>query len=71
MDGWSIAHFIGFFMLGVYFPNRLHLVIIGTIIFEIFEKIMSEKTPFLKESLKDTMTDIVINIVGYLIGQKI
>ena len=30
IDFWSIVHLIGFFLLGIYFPNKLGLIIIGT-----------------------------------------
>ena len=70
IDRWSIVHFVGFFLLGIYFPNKLGLIIIGTILFEVFENIMSKRTPFFKESAKDTLSDIGFNILGYLLGQQ-
>ena len=44
-------------------------MIIGTIIFEIFEVIMARKTSLFKENPKDIFTDILLNFSGYLIGQ--
>tara|TARA_Y100000310_G_C20526410_1_gene736270 strand:- start:730 stop:1011 length:282 start_codon:yes stop_codon:yes gene_type:complete len=70
IDGWSILHFVGFFLLGVYFPNRWGLVIAGMIAFEVFENIFSGKIRFFKETTKDTVTDILLNIVGYSLGQN-
>ena len=70
IDRWSYLHLIGFFILGIYFPNRLGLIIIGMILFEFFESIMSKRTPFFKESAKDTLSDIGFNILGYLLGQQ-
>ena len=70
IDFWSIGHLILFFLLGIYFPNRWGLVIIGMIVFEVFENIMSKRTAFFKESAKDTRTDIAINIIGYFLGQQ-
>ena len=69
-DLWSVIHFVGFFWLGTQYPNRIGLVILATIIFEVFEKIASKKTPFFKESSKDTFTDVIINVVGYIAGQN-
>ena len=69
IDGWSITHLIGFFILGIYHPNRWGLVITATIAFEIFERYMARRTPFFKEKLKDTFTDILLNFLGYWIGQ--
>jgi len=68
VDGWSILHIILFFILGTQFPNQWRLVIIGTIIFEVFEMAASKRTSFFKENTKDTFTDILLNFVGYWIG---
>ena len=70
VDFWSIAHVILFFFIGVFYPNRWKLVIVGMIAFELFERVLSKKALFLKESTKDTLNDIFFNIVGYWLGQQ-
>ena len=67
---WVILHFILFFIIGIYFPNRWKLVIIGMIAFELFENLASGKVKFFKESTKDTITDFLFNILGYWIGSN-
>lgn len=69
LDRWSILHFFGFLILGIYHPTRWGLVIIGTIIFEIFEIIMARKTALFKENPKDMFTDVLLNLSGYWLGQ--
>ena len=57
-----------FFGIGFYYPNQWKNIIIFAIVFEFLEHKISKKTPFLKESMKDKITDLSINFIGYYIG---
>ena len=70
IDRWSFVHLALFFYFGTQFPNRFGLVIIGSIIFEVVENLVSKKVPFLRENMKDTLSDLFFNILGYYFGQN-
>ena len=71
IDGWSWLHFLLFLLLGIYFPHKWAWIIMGTILFEAFERMASKRTKLFKESTKDTISDFGINILGYFIGSEI
>lgn len=68
MDYWSILHIALFFWVGMNYPNQWELVIFGSIIFEFVENKISRKVSFLKENLKDTISDLGFNFLGYWLG---
>ena len=68
VDYWSILHVALFFYIGMKFPNQWPAVIIGSVIFEFVENKISKKVSFLRENLKDTVSDLIFNLVGYWLG---
>ncbi len=68
LDYWSILHFISLFIIGFYFPNRWLIIIIGSLIFEFSEGVASRRTRFFKETMKDKISDLVVNFIGYWAG---
>ena len=70
VDRWLFVHFIGFFLAGIYFPNRWGLIIGITIAIEVFERVMSGRINFFRETTKDTLSDIGINFLAYFLGQQ-
>ena len=68
VDYWSILHVALFFLFGVYYPNQWGLVIFGSIIFELVENRISKKAIFLKEPIRDTISDFLFNFLGYYLG---
>ena len=69
IDRWIYLHIALFFFIGVFYPNRLMLVIIAMVVFEIIEATLSKRQPFFKESIKDTISDLGFNLLGYFAGQ--
>jgi len=70
IDRWSILHVALFFGIGIYYPNRWMLVIMGMIVFEYIEAVVSKSQTFLKETLKDTTSDLLFNVIGYWAGMR-
>ena len=70
IDAWSITHLILFYIIGLLFPNRWTLVILGTLLFEVVEEFSSTKIRFLKELRVDTISEIWINLLGYWLAHK-
>ena len=70
IDGWSFLHFAIFFIAGIIFPNRWGSIIIVIVLFELFEKSTSKRVNLFRETKKDTFTDIVLNLLGYFLGQQ-
>ena len=68
VDYWSILHLILFFIIGFYFPNKWMIIIVGSLIFEFSEKIVAARTPFLRETMKDKISDLGFNFIGYWLG---
>ena len=69
IDGWSYLHLAIFFYIGIILPNRWALIIGITVAFEVAERIISRRVDFFKETDKDTLSDFVINLIGYYAGQ--
>tara|TARA_Y100000034_G_scaffold114936_1_gene151555 strand:+ start:13164 stop:13448 length:285 start_codon:yes stop_codon:yes gene_type:complete len=70
VDYWSGLHIALFFYIGTQLPNQWMLIILGSIVFEVVENIASGKLEFLKENLKDTLSDFAFNLLGYLAGMR-
>ena len=85
IDELSILHFTFFFILGVYVKNKYRGALLLGILWEIFEIIISKnkliKRSILKnwivpelywnDTLSHKLTDIIINMIGYHIGNLI
>lgn len=71
LDIWSILHFLLFFFIAKLRLLPFRLALIGMILFEIFEFIMARFTPFFQEGFKDTFTDLLVNIAGFIIGSLV
>jgi len=57
-----------FFIIGKLRLLSFKVVLIGMILFEVIEFILARFTPFFQEGLKDTFTDLLINIFGFILG---
>ncbi len=81
MDGniitlYTITHFIIYFIMSFYFPNRWFLIIIFSIVWEIFEsflhiaynKILKLESDYWHEVHINKLFDIVFNLSGYGAG---
>jgi len=78
----TFVHFILYFMIGILFPNRLGIIVMLTILWEIIEGYGAQH-PFIypllqkywfipekywNEGIANKITDIIANIAGYCIG---
>ncbi len=70
---WSIFHILLYILIGLILPNKWILIILFSLIWEIYEYIMSRLTnnPFYNESFVNKITDVGFNLVGYYIGNII
>lgn len=72
MDIWSILHVLLFYYIAKKYPQHWILVFAGMVAFEVGEALLYGKgVTFLGESFKDTISDIVFNLVGYGLGHII
>jgi len=85
LDILSISHFIIYFVIGLFLKNKYLLVLLVGILFEIFEYYISTnetiKTLLIEywfipeiywnDTLEHKIVDIIINMIGYYIGNKI
>ncbi len=68
---YSLYHLLLYLYLGFFFPNRyLQSIIIGVSweVLEIILTILLKTTIYYKESLINRIIDIIINIIGYYLG---
>lgn len=63
LNGWSVAHFLMYFLIGIVVPGEYGLVILFSIIFELIEPIMGSNSKFI--------ADPIVNFLGYLSGSQL
>ncbi len=70
---WSIIHTLLYILIGLFIPNNWWFAIIISILWEIYEYIMSLFTQdeYYHEVLINRITDIGFNLFGYYIGSII
>ena len=72
-DIWSILHLTLFFFIGKFTKTfdkiNFKIVLIVMVLFELFEFFMSKTTIFFDETLKDQITDLLVNTAGYFFGK--
>jgi len=71
---WSIIHIILYILIALFIPNNWWFAIIISIIWEIYEYIMShilENNDFYAEVMINRICDIGFNLIGYYIGSVI
>jgi len=87
LDGWSVSHLLFFMMIGYLYPNQLYLAFVLGVCWELFESLYGEKRPRFLGGFGDCattdpnvqygpwwygrMSDIVMNLMGLLIGASI
>ena len=81
----SFFHFLFYFCIGLFYKNKYFIILIIGILWEIFEKfiITNEYTKellfkywfipelYINDTLEHSIVDIIINMIGYTIGNKI
>lgn len=67
---WSIVHILLYILIGLVLPNKWLLIILFSLIWEIYEYIMSRLTndKYYNESFINRILDIIFNLIGYYIG---
>lgn len=60
IDGWAAAHAVIFFIIGFIVPNQYLAIIIISIVFEIIQQYLGNKSRYILNPL--------INLTGYTIG---
>ena len=67
---WSIVHILLYILIALFIPNNWWFAIIISILWEIYEYIMSllSKDEYYHEVLINRITDIGFNLIGYYIG---
>jgi hypothetical protein len=70
---WSIIHVLLYILIGLFIPNNWWFAIIISILWEIYEYIMSllSKDEYYHEVLINRFCDIGFNLFGYYIGSII
>jgi len=70
---WSIVHILLYILIALFIPNNWWFAIIISILWEIYEYIMSllSKDEYYHEVLINRITDIGFNLIGYYIGSNI
>ena len=85
IDKLSIVHFIIYLVFGITIKNKYKLVLLGSILWEVSEYILSNikytrnllikcwpiPEKYWNEKLENKVLDIIINMLGYYIGNKI
>jgi len=71
LDFWHIAHILLYILIGILYPNNYILIIIISIIWEIYEHFMFKY--IIKKSKCNELScmrieDIFLNLIGYFIG---
>ena len=84
IDIFHLNHFILYFIIGLYYPNKYIIIIIISLVWEIFEYILStNKTlyyiakkywifpeKYWNENIYNKIIDIIINLCGYYVGSN-
>lgn len=71
---WSIVHILLYILIALFIPNIWWFAIIISIIWEIYEYIMShilENNDFYAEVIINRIFDVIFNLLGYYIGSVI
>ena len=70
---WSIIHILLYTIIALFIPNKWWLIIIISIIWEIYEYIMSKiyDNKYYGEVIMNRIFDIGFNLLGYYIGSII
>ena len=82
IDILSLNHFLIYFTLGLFFKNQYKLILLLSLLWEMFEYIISHidytreflinywfvPEKYWNEPLNNKIVDIIINILGYIIG---
>ena len=82
IDILSLNHFLIYFSLGLFFKNQYKLIVILSLVWEIFEYIISHidytrqflinnwfiPEKYWNEPLHNKIVDVIINMIGYVIG---
>ena len=85
IDILSLNHFLIYFSLGIFLKNQYKLIILLSLLWEIFEYIISHinytkkilinycfvPEKYWNEPLNNKIVDIIINIIGYFFGNLI
>ena len=85
LDILSVGHFIFFLVLGIFVKNKYKGALLLGILWEIFEYIISHNKTiqrfilenwvipemYWNDTFSHKITDIIINMIGYYIGNKI
>jgi len=85
VDILSVQHFMIFFFLGVYWKKKYRAALFLGIFWEILEYLMITNEPtrsfildnwfvpekYIHDTLKHSITDIIVNMIGYHIGNLI
>ena len=85
IDILSVQHFMIFFFLGVYWKNKYKAALFLGVLWEILEYLMITNEPtrsfildnwfvpekYIHDTLEHIITDIIINMIGYYIGNLI
>lgn len=84
LDILSIFHFLIYFIIGLYFKGYYKLILFIGVLWELFEKCLASNKKIRKlmiqiwpipirywnDSLKHSVVDIIINMIGYYIGNQ-
>ena len=70
VDYWHISHFILWFIVGKLSPNYHFIVILVSILWELFEHFCFKNYKNCKSLFCGRVEDIILNILGYTIGSK-
>ena len=85
LDLLSIGHFLLYFLIGLYWKHKYAAILVVSIIWELFEKIIVSyeftrslvedywfiPIRYIDDTLDHSITDIVINMIGYTIGSSL
>jgi hypothetical protein len=72
LNYYSIIHFIIYFILALFYPNKWIFVIIISILWEILEILLNyRKSKLWNETKLNKITDVIINLLGYGVGHLI
>jgi hypothetical protein len=70
---WSIVHILLYILIALFIPNNWWFAIIISIMWELYEYIMSKiyNNDFYAEVIINRVCDIIFNLIGYYIGSVI
>ena len=84
IDLFHINHFILYFVIGLYYPNKYLIIVIISVIWEIFEYYLTiNKTlyyaakkywifpeKYWNENINNKIIDFIVNLCGYYVGSN-